>query len=166
VRRSRAAVEQSNRFGPASEKAIADIMIKRRDKIVATYLPAVNPIVDVRLENGRLVFANAAVAAGVHEGGIEAYRAAWFEFDNATGATRPLAATSSTTTTMAAPRGLPSTIGSFIAIDISANVREYEAWARPVRTYFRLDANGWKLVGLDRIPESSTEVPVHQRAAR
>jgi hypothetical protein len=118
-----------------------------------------------RLENNRLSFENAAVAAGVATV-PEAYRAVWSEFDNTTGETRPIAATSSTTTTIAAPRGLPATTGSFIAVDITANARDYDAWARPVRTYFRLDAQGWKLVGLERMPDSPAVVAPQRLAAR
>jgi hypothetical protein len=39
-------------------------------------------------------------------------------------------------------------------VEISADSAEHEAWRRPIRTYFRLDANGWKLVGLERLPDA------------
>ena len=161
----RAIVHTGQFSDPGAEKAIADIMIKRRDAIVRTYLPAVNPIVAPRLENNRLSFENAAVAAGVGDA-PEAYRARWFHFDNTTGETRPLAATSSTTTTIAAPDGLPTRTGSFIAVELSANAREYDAWAQPIRTYFRLEADGWKLVGLERMPDGAAEGAAPRRAAR
>ena len=161
----RAIVHTGQFSDPGAEKAIADIMIERRDAIVRTYLPAVNPIVAPRLENNRLSFENAALAAGVGDA-PEAYRALWFHFDNTTGETRPLAATSSRTTTIAAPDGLPMTTGSFIAVEISANAGEYDAWARPVRTHFRLDADGWKLVGLERIPDGPADGAAQRRAAR
>jgi hypothetical protein len=135
----------------AAEQALVNIMIKRRDKIVKTYLPAVNPIVEPRLADNRLSFENAAVRADVARA-PEAYRASWFLFDNATGETRRLSQTSSASTTIDAPRGLPTASGSFIAVDISADSREHESWRRPVRTHFRRDADGWKLVGLQRIP--------------
>jgi hypothetical protein len=125
----------------------------------------VNPIVTPRLENNRLSFENAAVAADVAKA-PEAYRAAWFEFDNTTGQTRPLAATSSATTTVTAPSGLPAKTGSFVAVAISAVSKEHDAWARPVRCYFRLDAHGWKLVGLERMPDSPVTPDAHQRASR
>ena len=52
----------------AAEKAVADIMIKRRDKILKVYLPAVNPVVSARLDaEGRLTFDNAAVVGGCGE---------------------------------------------------------------------------------------------------
>jgi len=136
---------------PSSEKAIADIVIKRRDKILKVYLPAVNPIVTPALdENNRLTFENAAVAADVAKA-PEAYRAAWRQFDNATGETRPIGETTSGTASLEAPRELPTENGSFVAIDISA---DSPAWGTPVRTYFRRDGDVWKLVGLERMPET------------
>jgi hypothetical protein len=161
----RAIVHTGEFSAPADEKAIADILIKRRDKIARAYLPAVNPIVTPRLDNHQITFENTAVAAGVADA-PEGYLASWFHFDNTTGETRPIAATSSKTTTIAAPAGLPTTRASFVAVDLSANRRDYPGWLRPVRAYFRLDADGWKLVGLDRIPENSTKAAESRQAAR
>ena len=137
----------------AAEKALGDIMIQRRDKILRTYLPAVNPVVAPRLDtSGRLMFDNAAVTARVAQA-PQSYRASWFAFDNATGATRPLSATSSTTTTIEPPNGLPTTVGGFVAVDISADSPEHQTWRKPVRAYFRRDVNEWKLVGFERMPD-------------
>src|SRR5262245_61175729 len=148
------AIVHTGAFSDATaEKALADIVIQRRDKILRTYLPAVIPIVSPRLDaSGRLTFDNAAVVAGVAQAPAT-YRASWFEFDNATGNTRPLSATSSTTTTIEAPSGLPTAVGRFVAVDIAAEATEYQTWRRPVRAYFRRDVNEWKLVGLERIPD-------------
>src|SRR5262245_3174914 len=141
----RAIIHTSEFSDATAEKELADIMIQRRDKILRTYLPAVNPIVSPRLDaNGRLTFDNAAVIAGVAQT-PSTYRASWFEFDNATGNTRSLSATSSTTTTIEAPSGLPTAVGRFVAVDIAADTTEHQAWRRPVRAYFRRDANEWKL---------------------
>jgi hypothetical protein len=161
----RAIVHTGEFTDPASEKAIGDIMIKRRDKILRTYLPAVNPIVTPRLENNRLSFDNAAVAADVAKA-PEVYRASWFEFDNATGESRPLSETSNATTTIDAPRDLPTAANSFILVEISADSKEHEAWRQPIRTYFRRDAEGRKLVGLERMPASPAAPDVRRRAAR
>jgi hypothetical protein len=145
VHTANSATRQRRRRSPTSS-------FKRRDKILRTYLPAVNPIVAPRLDsNGRLSFDNAAVAAGV-AGPPQTYRASWFEFDNATGTTRPLSATSSATATIDAPNNLPRTVGGFVAVDISAESSEYPSWGNPVRAYFRRDTNDWKLIGFERIP--------------
>jgi hypothetical protein len=152
----RAMIHTGEFSDPASEQALVDIMIKRRNKILATYLPAVNPIVTPRLQNNRLTFDNAAVRAGVAQP-PEIYRASWFQFDNATGETRPLSETTSTTSTIEAPQGLPTGAHSFVAVDISADAKEHEAWRKPVRTYFRRGADDWTLVGLERIPDGSSD---------
>jgi hypothetical protein len=161
----RAIVHTGEFSDPAAEKAIGDIMIKRRDKILRAYLPAVNPIVAPRFENNRLSFENAAVAAGV-AGAPEGYRASWFQFDNATGESRPLSETTSATTTIDAPPGLPAAPDSFILVELSADSKEHESWRRPIRTYFRLDADGWKLVGLERMPDRPADAAANRRAAR
>ena len=157
----RAIVHTGEFTDPASEKAIADIMIKRRDKILRAYLPAVNPIVSPRLREKEMTFDNAAVDADVAKA-PQSYRAAWFEFDNATTVLRPLTETSSGTTTIDAPAQLPTQTGSFVAVDIAADGTDYESWRRPIRAYFRRETSGWKLVGLDR----HVEEPVTRVASR
>ena len=150
----RAAVHTGEYSDPTAEKYLADVLIKRRDKITSIYLTAVNPIVAPRLDaNSRLTFENAAVAAGVASGPAT-YRASWFRFDNATGETQALSETQSPTTTIEAPRGLPTASGSFVAVDISVDSEAHPTWRRPIRTYFRRGGEGWTLVGLERLPES------------
>jgi hypothetical protein len=110
-----------------------------------------------------LTFENAAVAAGVAKGAVT-YRASWALFDSATGQTRPLSETQSPTTTMEAPGGLPTAAGSFIEVSISADNPAYPTWKQPIRTHFRRQSDGWKLVGLERLPEGlSTGRAVQQR---
>ncbi len=155
----RAAVHTGEYSDPNAEQYLADVLIKRRDKVVRTHLTAVNPIVNPRLDsNGRLTFENAAVAAGVASGPA-VYRAAWFRFNNGTGETQPLLDTHSATTTLEAPRDLPTAAGSFVAVDVSAESEAHPAWRRPIRTYFRREGQGWTLVGLERLPESLSHGP-------
>jgi hypothetical protein len=116
----RAAVHTGQFSDPAAERHLGAVLIKRRDTIGRTYLTAINPIVNPRIDAaGSLTFDNAAVAAGFAEPPSE-HRAAWFHFDNATGATRPIAETRSATNAMQAPRDLPTVTGSFVEVDISA----------------------------------------------
>ena len=148
----RAAVHTGEFSDPAAERHLGAMLIKRRDVIGRTYLTAINPMVNPRLDvNGDLTFDNAAVAAGFADPTAE-YRSAWSRFDNATGATQPIGDTHGTTTKHSAPPGLPSAIGSFIEIDISAESAAHPSWRQPVKTYFRRLDGGWKLVGLERLP--------------
>jgi hypothetical protein len=150
----RAAVRAGQYSDPQAEKYLGDVLIKRRDKILALYLPAINPIVNPRLDtSGRLTIENAAVAAGVVKG-QPTYRASWMLFDNMTGETRALSTTESTTTTLAAPPGLPTAPGSYIQVDLSASMDAHPGWKEPIKTHFRRTAQGWQLVGLERLPEN------------
>jgi hypothetical protein len=147
----RAAVRAGQYSDPKAEKYLGDVLIKRRDKMLSVYLNAVNPIVNPRLDaNGRLTFENAAVSAGVAKG-QPTYRASWMVFDNATGQTTPLSTTQSQTMSLDPPAGLPTTPGSYLEIDLSAENPTQPAWKEPIKTYFRRTGQGWTLVGLERI---------------
>jgi hypothetical protein len=152
----RAAVRAGQYSDPNAEKYLGDVLIKRRDKILGVYLTAVNPIVNPRLDaSGSLTFENAAIAAGAAKG-QPTYRAAWMLFDNTTGETKPLTTTDSQTTTLKAPAGLPTAPGSYIQVDISADLAAYPTWKEPIKTHFRRTAQGWQLVGLERLPENAS----------
>jgi hypothetical protein len=160
----RAAVHTGQFSDPAAEKYLADVLIQRREKIKSIYLTQVNPIVNPTLDAKGLTFENAAVTGGVAQGSV-AYRASWMSFDNATGATKPIAETKGATTTIAAPPGLPSS--GFVAVDIAADSDTYPTWKTPVRAFFRQDGGGWKLVGLERMPDTTPAGrPAPQKAAK
>jgi hypothetical protein len=44
----------------------------------------------------------------------------------------------------------------FIAVDIAAESAAHPTWKQPVRAVFRQDTGGWKLVGLERMPDRVT----------
>jgi hypothetical protein len=57
-----------------------------------------------------------------------------------------------------APAGLPSEMGTFVVAEIRAVDSQYASWSVPVRATFRRTQGGWKLVGLERMPDGP-EVP-------
>jgi hypothetical protein len=147
----RAAVRAGKYSDAAAAQHLAAVIGKRRDKIGQIYLTAINPIVNPRLDSGgTLTFENAAASYADAPTG---YRAVWSRFDNATGSTSRIAETKSATTTMAGPRDLPTGPDSFVEIDISADSAGHPTWQEPIHTYFRRTADGWKLVGLERLPD-------------
>jgi hypothetical protein len=70
----RAAVKSGGYSDPAAEELLTSVLIKRRDKIAAAYLPSINPLVDFALaRDGQLTFRNAAVDAGRGSGTANGY---------------------------------------------------------------------------------------------
>jgi hypothetical protein len=136
---------------PKSEEMLSRFLIERRQAILRRYLPAVNPVVDVRLSpSGRLTFRNAAVDADVAHAPKE-YVVAWQRFDNATGTTTNLGESRQAATNADAPNDLPAAAGTYIRVEISANGGP-ESWTEPAHAYFRREAAGWALVGFERVP--------------
>jgi hypothetical protein len=146
------AITQTGHFSnPHASEALAQVLIARRDRIAAAYLPALNPVVDVALAgDGTLTFANAAVDAGV-AASPAGYAIEWARYDNATGETTPIGARATVASTRAtAPGALPTATGTFVKVSISATDGP-KPWATPVHAFFRRTADGWLLVGLERL---------------
>jgi hypothetical protein len=149
----RALVEAGGFSDPAAARQLTATLIARRDKIGRAYLTRINPIVDpVLADSGQLTFANAAVRARFASA-PSAYRGSWFAFDNATGRTTPLGEARSSNETMSAPAALPTTSGAFVKVEIAAVGAPHESWQRPLHVYFVRRQNGWKLIGLERLPD-------------
>jgi hypothetical protein len=143
-----AAIKEGEFNDPPSEQMLGKMIRARRDRILQTYLPAVNPIVEPSLANdGRLSFRNAAVDAHV-SAAPSGYEASWSVFDNATGESRALGVSSAATPTIQAP-ALPA--GGFIKVDVRATGAQVTAWTQPLSLFFRRASDGWSLVGLDRM---------------
>jgi hypothetical protein len=160
----RAAVRTGQYSDPAAEQYLVTVLIKRRDAIGRAYLPAVNPVVNPELDSGAtLTFENAAVAARFAEG-PERYRAVWSRFDNATGTTTPLGETQSATASLPAPPAVAGITDGFVQIAISADSPAHPSWQQPVRVHFRRLASGWKLVGLQRLPDDARPPSVARNA--
>jgi hypothetical protein len=133
---------------PVAAEHLVDFIMKRRERILAKYLPAINPVVDPALSTaGRLSFRNAAVdSAGASP--PKAYRAAWFAFDNDRRVATPAGVTEAAGTAVDAP-SLPAT--RYLKVELSCVGAPVSTWETPVALYFRrTPAGGWDLVGLER----------------
>ena len=138
---------------PAAATLLADILIKRRNRIAEVYLTKINPLVGFALSDGDgLTFRNAAVQGGVAKAPSGGYRADWFRFDNATSQPSPLGApTTGSDERLRAP-DLPQAQGSFVKVQVSASDPAHPSWSTPVDVYFRRVSGAWKLVGVERLP--------------
>ncbi|MEO8260110.1 MAG: hypothetical protein ABI868_22380 [Acidobacteriota bacterium] len=153
-----AAIKEGQFNDPPSEQMLAKMIRARRDRILQTYLTDINPIVEPALAgDGRLTFRNAAVDARV-AAAPSGYEASWSVFDNATGQSRPIGTSTAATTSIQAP-SLPA--ADFIKVDLRATGGANEAWSRPVSVFFRR-ADGWSLVGFDRMPGAPAAAQARQ----
>ena len=146
----RGIVEKAQYSDPRATDYMTQVLIARRDKVVAAWLNQVCPVIDPSLAvNGTLTFANAAVDAGVATMPDE-YSLQWFRFDNATNTRTPAGDPASVRAPSAqAPAGLLAS-GSFVGVTVSARHAMHAGWARPATFFFRLGSAGWGLVGVER----------------
>ena len=135
-------------LGFAAGAITGDVDQRRRLRILQTFLPKVNPIVDPALDaQGRLTFRNAASDAAVADR-APGYRALWYTFDNASDRSTLVATTEETQSPMLMP-AMPT--ADYIKVDLTA-VGGPEAWTKPVSAYFRKNSGNWILVGFERQP--------------
>jgi hypothetical protein len=157
-------VEIGRLSDPEAARFLGDVLIRRRDKVVAYWITRTTPLdgFAVTGEGDRVVLAwdNAAERVGVASPDA-AYRIAWAPFDNSAGRTRPVVVSATT----AAPR-VPVPAAAWGPRD-PAGIRYAEAavgvahpqfphWQQPVRVTVR-DRNGRiDVVGVDH-PRGGTE---------
>ena len=128
------------------------MLIKRRDAIGRAYLAKVTPLTRFAFDGAALRFQNVAVDVAklpLPDGG---YSAEWFEFDNATGESRSLGTSDSTSLTLRAPSGVTVGDSSYLRVAVTARDSHHHDWV-PVDVYFRRSGAAWALVGLDRLPD-------------
>jgi hypothetical protein len=158
----RAAVRTGQFGDEGAEEFLIRALIERRDAILRTYLVGINPITEPGLTgDDKLTFKNAAVWAKVAPQPA-GYRAVWAEFDNATGTTQPLGETTAAAGAayiMQAPAALSRAKSRYVKVQISATGGADKSWEKPVDVYFYRTSDGWKLVGLERMPEGNAPAP-------
>jgi hypothetical protein len=147
----RAVVAKGQYSEPGAADYIAATLVKRRDKVLRTWLTGVNPVVDpVLAQDGTLTFDNAAVTAGV-TGPPATYVVSWTSFDNATG---EFVGAREEVETQEPRVSAPSRMlqgPAFLVAEIRAIDPDYPHWAAPVRAYFRREGSGWQTVGLEHV---------------
>jgi len=151
----RAIVGKAQYGEPGAADHITTTLIKRRDKVLRSWLTAINPLVDARLDaSGVLTFENVAVASGVATPKA-AYTFTWSAFDNTAGSTagrrEETRATEPRTTA-------PSAIlegARFVRVAVRTAHPDHPTWDAPVTFTFRRTDNGWQAVGIDRMLAAS-----------
>ena len=150
------AIAAEGRYGDEAAPALlAKVLIQRRDAIGRAYLNAINPLVGFALDPaGTFTFENAAVAARVGEEPAGGYVVDWANFDNTTGAAKPIGSPVPVKGHSAAAPALPTQAGAFVRARVTSVNAAEPSWATPVSAFFRREAGGWTLVGIDRAPQN------------
>jgi hypothetical protein len=152
----RAIVKTGRYSDAAAEKLLGDVLIKRRNRIGQTYFTRINPLVNFSLDDsGVLRFENVAARAGIVPV-RRSWKAVWSLFDNQTGLSAKLGESGGEDEQVARPPRLPDTTGSYVVAEIRAVDPPHRAWEQPVRVTFWRTPAGWKLVGVERMPDLAT----------
>ena len=151
----RGIVRSASYSDPRVEEYVGDVLIARRNKIGRAWLIAVNPVVDVKLDaKGILTFDNAAVSHLVATAPSH-YELSWAWFDNQSHTVTPFGETIRVRQPRAsAPRELAGHRhdSCYVRLEVRAINPEHGTSGTPVHVFFRHDHDGWKTVGLDRLP--------------
>jgi hypothetical protein len=145
-----AVVKKAQYSDPRATEYMTQVLVERRDKVVATWLNQVCPAVDPGLgSDGSFRFTNAAVAARAADS-AESYRLQWFRFDNTAGTRTPIGEPQTIATPAGrAPAGLLES-GDYVGVELMALHPQHPGWKRPAAFFFRRGASGWTLVGVER----------------
>ena len=108
------------------------------------------PIEDFTLSSsGRFTFSNIAVDLKVATRGA-GYTIEWSKFDNVTDTASTIGETQTTTELSAdAPAGALES--EFVQVKVTGKHPHHPGWSLPCRVVFRKLADGWKLVGVERM---------------
>ena len=146
----RAIVAKARYSEPGAAGHISSTLIKRRDKVLRTWLTGVNPLAEPRLAtDGTLTFENSAVAARVASAPVR-YETSWSRFDNTTGV--PIGAAVdvvSAEARVSAPAGVLQAV-DYVTVTVRTIHPDYPNWNAPVTFTFRRAAAEWQAVGLER----------------
>jgi len=144
----RAIVAQGDFRAPQAEEHLASMIIRRRDKVVARYFRALNPLADFRLTQGaagpEIAFTNYGEDAGL--GSVGAYEYEWLRFDNASGATESLGPPARA---LGRAIPLPAARPEYLMVRIRSIASGAEAWKKAVDVFLRTTGE-LKIVGLQR----------------
>ena len=154
----RAIVDTGELSNPDAAKYLADVIIRRRDKVVAYWIVQTNPLdrfsVERSGDGAAMVFDNAAIRVGAAAPGAT-YRVEWTALDNASGTVRG----SGSEAMVASPKvAIPA--GAWGPADDAgfryavASIRtlhaNHPAWAQPVVVTVRERAGTIDVVGIER----------------
>jgi hypothetical protein len=154
----RGIVETGRLSDPEAARFLTDVIIRRRDKVVAYWISRTNPLDRFELHrNGtttELMFDNAAIRVRAAAPGAT-YKVQWSALDNMTGAMRPIGVDTDSretrTTVPDAAWGSPDDAGSrYATVAIETIHPTFPHWKSPVRVTVRNRNGSLDIVGIER----------------
>jgi hypothetical protein len=140
----RAIVKTGEFEDPVAEKHLADVLLQRRDKVVAYYFRVLNPLDGFRLDGNRLLFDNRGEKAGL--AAAEGYEYEWSAYDNKTGRKTPLGGPGRAASPVVP---LPSGGGELVMVRLRTLSLAEPVWKKAVEVYVRLSPSR-EVIGIDR----------------
>jgi hypothetical protein len=140
----RAIVHTGEYMDSEAERYLADVIIKRRDKVVAYYYRQLNPLDGFRVAGSNLEFRNLGEEEGLAT--AEDYQYEWFAFDNRAQQLNPLGE-KAVTSKPAVP--IPVTEADYLMVRIRTRCQDEPLWQKSVDVYLR-SQSGRTVVGIER----------------
>jgi hypothetical protein len=141
----RAIVRTGRYDDPEAERHLADVVIRRRDKVVVHYLRQINPLDGFRIEGETLAFDHLGERYGLGTPGGYEYQ--WFRFDNRDGSVEPLGDVSRSET---ARLSVPRDATEYLMVEIRGAGTREPGWRKAVSVYLRRGAAARVVVGVER----------------
>ena len=140
----RAIVKTAQYNDPAAEDFLAEILIKRRDKIIAHYLSQINPLDGFSVDGDNLEFENLGLKEGLAKDAY--YEYFWYTFDNRTEELDVIAQRAITSE----PRILiPKDPADFLMCRIRTRSQQQRRWRKNVDVLLRMNGTP-SVVAVDR----------------
>jgi hypothetical protein len=159
----RAIVDTGELSDTNAVRQLGDIIIKRRDKVVAYWMTRTNPLDRFRVsmdnDDPRLLFDNAALRLGLASGAVT-YDIDWASLDNSAGVTHVLARQQGLE-----PSAFVIPLDAFGPADVSgarfavATIRTHHAgypdWQSPITVTVRASRGSFDVAGVERVKDSA-----------
>ena len=140
----RAIVHRGIYLNSESERFLADIIIERRDKVVAHYFRQLNPLDDFRVDGSTLEFRNLGQEHNLAE--VQAYEYEWFVFDNQSS---KLTSFGQRDESAEPSLRVPDSGADYLMVCIRTRSEDEPNWGKAVEVYLRRDG-GQSVVGIER----------------
>ena len=145
-----AIVETGEYSNPDHAAFLVDVLVERQQKCGRFGINVMNPIGELRIEEGRLDFTNLSEQYGFVEAETR-YRMSWSSFDNLSGEHQRLSERLSEPITSREPGlDLPENESEFLRAEVHSLNDENLHWNSAVFVYLRRSGSGYEIVGIER----------------